>query len=172
MDLDLDLTGRRRDDPTPDYARRLLPVTRFARTLAGTVVLLAILSWTLTREAGGWPRPWLPPAVPVALSLFAAMLILLSSRFRSSVLRRAFPRAARSAALQPQPEPVLAAYGKATLISFAILEVAALLGLVVSLTSGSAYYGIVLCVASVFGMLTRWPRAAEVDRLLRGRAKP
>jgi hypothetical protein len=169
MDLDLDLTGRRRDDPTPDYARRLRPVTRVARTLAATVVLLAILSWTLTREAGGWPRPGLPPAVPVALSLFAAMLILLSSRFRSSVLRRAFPR---SAELQPQPEAVLAAYGRATLISFAILEVAALLGLVVSLTSGSAYYGIVLCVAGVFGMLTRWPRASEVDRLLRGRAKP
>jgi hypothetical protein len=169
MDLDLDLTGRRRDDPTPDYARRLRPVIRAARTLAGTVVLLAILSWTLTREAGGWPRPWLPPAVPVALSLLAAMLILLSSRFRSAVLRRAFPR---SAELQPKPETVLAAYGKATLISFAILEAAALLGLVVSLTSGSAYYGILLCAASVFGMLTRWPRASEVDRLLRGRAKP
>src|SRR5882757_6624035 len=118
MDLDLDLTGRRGDDPTPEYTRRLRPVTRVARTLAGTVLLLAILSWTLTREAGGWPRPGLPPAVPVALSLFAAMLVLLSSRFRSSILRRAFPR---SAEIEPQPETVLAAYGKATLISFAIL---------------------------------------------------
>jgi hypothetical protein len=169
MDLDLDLSGRRRDDPTSDYARRLRPVTRVARTLAATVLLLAILSWTLTREAGGWPRPGLPPAVPVALSLFAALLILLSSRFRSSVLRRAFPR---SAELQPQPDPVLAAYGKATLISFAILEGAALLGLAVSLATGAAPYGIVLCGASAAGMLTRWPRASEVDRLLRGRAKP
>ena len=103
------------------------------------------------------------------MSLLAAMLILLSSRFRSTVLRRAFPR---SAELQPKPETVLAAYGRATLISFAILEVAALVGLGVSLTTGPALYGIVLCVASAFGMLTRWPRAAEVDRLLRGRAKP
>ena len=67
---------------------------------------------------------------------------------------------------------MLAAYGRAARISFAILEVAALLGLAVSLLTGSAFYGIVLCAASVFGMLTRWPRAAEVDRLLRGRAKP
>ena len=44
--------------------------------------------------------------------------------------------------------------------------------LVVSLLTGSAFYGIVLCAASACGMLTRWPRAAEVDRLLRGRAKP
>lgn len=167
--MDLDLTGRRRDDPTPEYARRLLPVTRVCAALGGTVLLFAILSWTLTREAGGRPSPKLPPAVPLSLSLFAAMLILLSSRFRSSVLRRAFPRTAE---LQPKPETVLAAYGKATLISFAILELAALLGLVVSMTAGSAYYGIVLCVATLFGMLTRWPRAAEVDRLLRGRARP
>ena len=132
-------------------------------------MLFAILSWTLTRQAGGWPVPGLPPAVPLALSLFAAMLILLSSRFRSSVLRRAFPRSAELAA---NPETVLAAYGRATLISFAILEAAALLGLGVSLTTGSAFYGILLCAAGAFGMLTRWPRATEVDRLLRGRAKP
>ncbi len=53
-DFDLDLTGRRRDDPTPGYALRLRGVSRLcARTLAATVVLLAVLSWTLTREAGG-----------------------------------------------------------------------------------------------------------------------
>ena len=163
--MDLDLTGRRRDDPTPEYARRLLPVTRVCRALVGTVVLFGILSWTLTREAGGG----LPPMVPLSLSLLAAVMILLSSRFRSSMLKRAFPR---SAELRPNPDTVLAAYGKATLISFAILEVAALLGLLVSMTSGSAYYGLVLCVATLFAMVTRWPRAAEVDRLLRGRAAP
>jgi len=97
------------------------------------------------------------------------VLILLSSHLRSSILRRAFPR---SAALQPSPDAVLAAYGRAALAGFAILEVAALLGLVVSLASGSAYYGIVLCIAGAFGMLTRWPRASEVDRLLRGRVRP
>jgi hypothetical protein len=163
--MDLDLTGRRRDDPTPEYAHRLRPVVRICRALGGTVVLFAILSWTLTRQAGAG----LPPMVPLALSLLAAVLILLSSRFRSSVLRRAFPR---SVELPAKPDAVLAAYAKATLISFAILEAAALLGLVVSMTSGSAFYGILLCVAILFAMLTRWPRADEVDRLLRGRVAP
>ena len=168
MEVDLDLTGRRRDDPTPEYARRLRPVTRVCAALAGSVALFAVLSWLLTRETGGRPVPGLPPAVPLGLALLAAVLILLSSRLRSSILSRAFPR---SAALQPNPDTVLAAYGRAALASFAILEIAALLGLMISLTSGSAYFGIVLCVASAFGMLTRWPRAAEVDRLLRGRAR-
>jgi hypothetical protein len=166
--MDLDLTGRRRDDPTPEYARRLRPVSRICAALAGSVALLAVLSWILTRGSGGRPIPGLPPAVPLGLALLAAVLILLSSRLRSSILRRAFPR---SAAL-PNPDAVLATYGRAALASFAILEIAALLGLGISLTSGSSYYGIVLCIASIFGMLTRWPRASEVDRLLRGRVSP
>lgn len=169
LNLDLDLTGRRRDDPLPGYARRLLPAMRICGALAGSVLLFAIFSWMLTREAGGRPVPGLPAAVPLALSMLAAILILLSSRFRAVALRRAFPR---SAALEANPDTMLAAYGRATLISFAILEVAALLGLLVSLTSGSALYGIILCIAALLGMLTRWPRAAEADRLIRGRANP
>jgi hypothetical protein len=168
-DFELDLTGRWKDDPIPGYALRLRPVARLCATLVGTVAVFAVLSWLLTRQTGGRPISGLPSAVPLALSLLAAMMILLSTRFRSSILRRAFPR---SAELQPSPEAVLAAYGRAARVSFMVLEVAALLGLAVSLLSGSAYYGTVLCAASAFGMLTRWPRAAEVDRLLRGRAKP
>jgi len=67
---------------------------------------------------------------------------------------------------------VLAAYAKATAANFAVLEGAAFLGLAVALLTGTASYGIILCLAAAFGMLTLWPRAAEVDRLLQGRAKP
>jgi hypothetical protein len=168
-DVDLDLTGRPKDDPVPEYARRLRTISRVCGGLAGSVALLVFLNWELTREAGGRPIPGLPPAVPLSMSMLAAVLILLSSRLRSSILRRAFPR---SAVLEPNPDAVLAAYGRATLLSFAVLETAAILGLVVSLSTGAASYGIVLCVVSLFGMLTRWPKAGEVDRLLRGRASP
>lgn len=162
--MDLDLTGRRRDDPVPGYARRLRPLRRICAALAAGVALFAILSWLLVRQAGE-AVPGTPPAVPLTLSLLAGILILLSSRFRSSILRRAFPR---SPVLPVGSEAVLAAYGRATLVSFVLLEAATLLGLVVALVSGSATYGVVLCAAGAFGMATRWPRAAEVDRLVRG----
>lgn len=165
--MDLDLSGKRRDDPVPGYARRLRPLRRICAAMAGAVALFAVLSWLLVSQAGG-AVPGAPPALPLTLSLLAAMLILLSSRFRWSILRRAFPR---SPALPVDPEAVLAAYGRATLISFAILETAALLGLLVALTSGSATYGVVLCLVSSFGMLSRWPRATEVDRIVRGRLR-
>ena len=164
--MDLDLSGQPRDDPIPGYARRIRPLQRICTALAGAVALFAVLSWLLVRRSGAVPGA--PPALPLALSLLAATLILLSSRFRWAILRRAFPR---SPALPTDPEAVLAAYGRATLISFAILEAAALLGLLVALTSASATYGVVLCLASLFGMLTRWPHAAEVDRIVRGRLR-
>ncbi|HEX4961941.1 MAG TPA: hypothetical protein VF173_13960 [Thermoanaerobaculia bacterium] len=166
-DFDLDLTGRRRDDPLPGYARRLLPAIRICSFQLGTVVLFAVLCWGLSRR--GAAVPGLPPAVPLVLSLLAATMLLLASRFRATPLRRAIPR---SPALPVNADAVLAAYKRGTLLSFAILEFAALLGVGVVMTSGIPAYGIILCVASGFAMLTRWPRAAEVDRLIRGRATP
>ena len=165
--MDLDLTGRRRDDPIPEYARRLRPLARLCAALLGVPVLLGLLSWYLVGQPGD--APLLPKAFRISLAVFAAILILLSSRLRSTALRRALPR---SEELAVNPEAVLAAYRRATLRSFLILSVAALVGLIVALGSGLAVYGIVLCTASAIGMLTRWPRAIEVDRLVRRRARP
>lgn len=166
--VDLDLTGRRRDDPVPGYSQRLRSVRRICAVLLGAVVLIAILSWVMTRQPGDGMLG-LPRAVPLSLSFLAAILILLSSRFRSSILRRAFPR---SAALEVNPETVLAAYQRATLLSFAILAAAAVPSFLVALVTGLPVFGIVLCAATGIAMLTRWPRGTEVDRLVRGRAKP
>jgi len=170
VDVDLDLSGRRRDDPVPGYALRLRPTVRICSFQLGTVVLFAVLCWAVTRQGGGIPGlPALPAAVPLVLSLLGAALILLSSRFRSTPVRRVIPR---SPALPVNADAVLAAYKRGTLLSFAILEFAALFGIGVAVTSGFATYGIVLCIASALAMLTRWPRASEVDRLVRGRATP
>jgi hypothetical protein len=164
--VDLDLSGRPRNDPLPGYARRLRPVRRLCAGLAGAVALFAVLSWLLVRRSGAVPGA--PPALPLALSLFAALLILLSSRVHWTIVRRAFPRLP---VLPVDPAAVLAAYSRASLISFALLEIAGLLGLLVALTSGSVAYGVVLCLVSLIAMLTRWPRATEADRILRGRLR-
>jgi hypothetical protein len=165
--VDLDLIGKRHDDPVPGYALRLRPLRRICAALLGAVALFGFLSWLLVSQAGA-AVAGAPPALPLSLSFFAAMLILFSSRFRWTILRRVFPR---SAALPVDPEAVLAAYGKGTLISFAILETAALVGLLVALTSGSPTYGVLLCFICAVAMATRWPRGSEVDRIVRGRLR-
>jgi hypothetical protein len=148
-----------------EFARRLRPLQPVCAALAATVVLYEGLAWFLLGPAG-LVLPRLPDAVPLAITFAAMVLILLSSRLRSGMVRRALPS---HPALKPNPEAVLAAYRRATLLSFALLEAAALLGLFVSLLSGRILYGVILCLAALAGMLTRWPRAAEVDRILRGR---
>lgn len=165
--MDLDLTGRRSDDPIPEYARRLQPLIRWCGSVFGLPILFGALSWVLVGEPGD--APMLPRAARISLAVLAAILILLSSRFRSTTLRRAFPR---SAELEASPDTVLAAYQRATRISFLILAAASFLGLVVALGAGLAIYGLILCAASAIAMLTRWPRATEVDRLVRRRASP
>ena len=115
--MDLDLSGRRRDDPVPGFALLLRPLQTVCIALVASVFLLAVLSWVLVRQTGGVSAP---PALPLSLTFFAALLILLSSRVRSVLLRRALPR---SPALPIDPEAVLDTYRRATLVSFALSSV-------------------------------------------------
>jgi hypothetical protein len=147
------------------FAQRLRPLQPVCAAFAGSVVFYELLAWILLGPAG-LTLPPLPDAALLSLTAAAAILILLSSRLRSNIVRRSLPS---DPALQPQPETVLAAYKRATVASFALLDAAALLGLLVALLSGRLLYGLAFCLAALVGMLTRWPRAAEVDRLLRGR---
>lgn len=139
-----------------------------AAFLVFNLVLFA-LCWVAAEGSRSRPALQLGENVAVILAMLGAAFILLSTRFRSSILRRAIPR---SEALRPTLEGLVPAYRTATLVSFVLLAVAALLGPAVALVSGRADYGMVVCFASSLAMLTRWPKSVEVDRLLRGRATP
>jgi hypothetical protein len=137
--------------------------------LAGCVLVCAALSWFLVDRAGVRPVANPPEAVELSLTFLAASLVLLSSRLRGSALRRALPRRAE---LPIDPDAILSAYRRGTLLSFALLEAAGFLGLLVAMISGKSFYGVVLCAAAGLAMLTRWPREGELDRIVRGRLVP
>jgi hypothetical protein len=143
----------------PLAERRLRRVRVVCSVLAGTVVLLGALSWVLAGEMPIGLRETMGQ-LPIVLTILAAILFLLSSRLRASILRRA-----TGGRLQPDPETVLATYAHATLLSFAALEGAALLGPAVAFLSGEPRYGLVVCAAALLAMATRWPRSAEALRL-------
>lgn len=137
--------------------------------LAATVLLYAVAGWFLIEGFQLRPFGKVPAVLPVSMTFFAAVLILLGSRLRTAILRAGLP----SSRLFPTDlNNLVSAYQRATLVSFAVLELAALMGLLVALLSGSSFYGVVLCLASLFSMLLRWPKAHEVDRLARGRVSP
>lgn len=150
-------------------AARIRTLRRICGVLAGFVAAYAVATWFLVE---GLTIRWnaaVPREVPVVLTMLAMVLIMLSSRLRTSLLRGAFPR---TPGIPIDLERFLAAYQRATLASFAALEAAALVGVLIALLSGTVFYGIFLCLAAGFAMFTRWPRERDADRLASGRRSP
>lgn len=167
----MDLYGKLQslDEDLARIAARLGPLRRICTALACTVWAYGVVAWLLVDYRGARAVAGIPDAVLLSLTGLAAILILLSSRIRSTVLRRALPR---NPALPINGDAVLGAYQRGTLLSFVLLETAAVLGLMIALLAGRSSYGIILCGAALIGMLTRWPREREADRLMRGKASP
>lgn len=157
------------DEDLQRISARLAPLRRICTALGCTVWAYAIVAWLLVDYRGMRPLADVPDPVLLSLTGLTAILILLSSRVRTMILRRALPR---NPALPIDGEAVLGAYQRGTLLSFVLLETAAVLGLLIALLAGRSSYGIILCGAALVGMLTRWPREVEADRLMRGRAAP
>lgn len=149
---------------------RLRGTRAVCMALAGFVLAYGIAGWFLIEGFQIHPFGRIPQAIPISLTFLAAVMILLGSRIRTALLRSGLTTSLVSR--QVELANLIPAYQRATLVSFAVLEAAALLGLLVALLSGSSFYGLVLCMASFFSMLLRWPRAEEVDRLARGRVSP
>ena len=148
---------------------RLRRLRLACKVLAATVLAYAVAGWFLIEGFQLRPFGKVPEALPLSMTFLAAVLILLASRLRTAILRGGLPS---NRLLPADLGNLVSAYQRATLVSFAVLEIAALMGLLVALLSGSAFYGVVLCVASFFSMLLRWPSGREVERLARGRVSP
>lgn len=148
---------------------RIRPVRVMCGVLAGLVGVCAVTAWMLVEGLGLRWNQGIPDAVPLSLTVFAMVLILLSSRLRTSLLRRAVPRAPSS---EINLDTLLSAYSQASLVSFAVLTAAAVLAVLVALFSGTAFYGIFLCIAAAFAMFTRRPSLRDADRIARGRRSP
>src|SRR5262249_42568193 len=117
---------------------RLRAVRRVCLALLALVAISAAGTVWLSLRGPGGPLPGVRENVPVSLALSAAAAILLSSRLRTLILRRAVPR---TPGLLPGVETLLPAYRAATLASFALLGLASLVGPLVTALSGRATYG-------------------------------
>lgn len=116
--------------------------------------------------APAWaPRGMGGDLVVLPLTGLALVLLLMSSRMRSFLLRRA-----PAPILDPQGAGFAAVYRRASLLSLALLEAAGLLGGLLSFLSGLPRYGVVFGAACLLAMLTRWPREGELRRWLARRA--
>lgn len=156
-------------DPAGLIPPRMIRLRLIGGAFLWSLLAYAALSWFLIEGMAAKPVKGIPGAVPLSLTALSMILILLSSRIRSNTLRKGF---SSLPGFSLDLARLLDAYSRATLISFVMIELAAALGLLVALFSGTAFYGIALCAASAVAMLTRWPSLDDFDRLARGRRSP
>jgi hypothetical protein len=135
--------------------------------MLGSALLLAAASYVVVHSVA------VPPAPSTQLSLtltVAALVVLLgASRLHAAILGRAGRGVV--AALNPAVAAAAAldAYGRATVVSYVLLDATAALGLTIAVVTGSVRYSLVIGGAAVFSMLLRWPRWRAMEGLLRRR---
>jgi hypothetical protein len=143
--------------------------------MLGCALMLAAASFVAVRTQAVAPAG--STGISLVLTVAAVVIILAASRLHAALLGRAgragrgvqaggvaMPASAASAA-----SAVMDAYGRATVISYVLLDATAALGLVIAVVTGNVRYSLVICAAAVLAMLARWPRLQGVVGLLRRR---
>jgi hypothetical protein len=135
-----------------------------AAPAAAALVAAAAIVWKASKDAAeGWLGS--PPSRSFLVALGALLLILLSGAAHARILRPV-----RQPESDPEPSgdapgwaERVRLYSQATAVSFAMLAVAVGLGAAVGLAGRAPFYGLVICLASLLGMIVRWPRQAALE---------
>lgn len=141
--------------------------------MLGCAVMLGAASFVAVRSLAVTPTE--STGISLILTVAAVVIILAASRLHAALLGRA-GRRPPVAGGPPRSEPapllvsaVMDAYGRATVISYVLLDATASLGLVIAAVTGSLRYSLVIGAAAVLAMLVRWPSFQAVVGLLRRR---
>lgn len=140
-------------------------------SFAASVGLYALLIYLLVELRGG--RPWseAPETLPFLLALGGLLLLFISGAARARVLRSAVDEREEGEPWPPPRADLARAFFQATLVCFALVEGAALLGLASAWLGRSSFYGFVICAASLYVMIARWPRRAAFEAFVDGEAR-
>jgi hypothetical protein len=135
--------------------------------MLGSAVMLAGASFVAVRSVTVPPQ--VSTQVSLILTVTAVVILLAASRLHATLLARAGRGAAAASNPQVAASAVLDAYGRATVISYVLLDATASLGLVIAVVTCNVRYSLVICAVAVLAMLARWPHMQAVLGLLRRR---
>lgn len=159
-----DRDTRRSEQPpaTPPPAETLAQSQVIAGALAAAVVVYAVVAWVVADLLGGEGLTGgLAAPVPGVLVAVAAAVLLVAPVVERRVI--APPRGgSRPAADADGAASVVERYRLAKLVGFALREAAAVLGLVVGLTTGEPRWTWGIAAGTLLLMALAWPRAADL----------
>lgn len=137
-----------------------------AAALAAAVVIYAVVAWLVVDFLGGGALAGgLPAPLPGVLVAVAAGVLLVAPVVERRIFAPARPGVAEAEGAADPAER----YRLAKLVGFALREAAAVIGLVVGLTTGEPRWTWAIAGGTLLLMALAWPRAADLERSGGGR---
>lgn len=151
---------------TPPPTETLAQVQVIAGALAAAVVVYAVVAWLVVETFGGETLAGgLPAPLPGVLVAVAAGLLLLAPVVERRIFAPARPGVGAAARAADPAER----YRLAKLVGFALREAAAVIGLVVGLTTGEPLWTWAIAGGTLLLMALAWPRVTDLERSGGGR---
>lgn len=141
-------------------AAQVMPVlqTLCGALVGGVAVFAAVVAWFFIDGTAPLSPGSLPEAVLIAAAGLAAALF---------VAAPVVERRLREAPVDASRSEVAARFQTGTVVGFALREAPGLLGLVLSLLSGTLAWALAFAGASVAAMALGWPKREELEARLR-----
>ena len=125
--------------------------------ILASIPLYVAIAWIVVGQGAGRLAGGLPPVLTWALAA-AGIAVLAIAQVVWAAMKR-------GAAAKPTPAERLASYRSAAVVSFALRESAAVIGLAVTFLTGDVRWCLALSAAALLAMLLGWPRRADMVRL-------
>lgn len=157
---------RRVDDAIARYLP-LLNILAFA--FCASVVVYIVVGWLLIDVLGFEALAALPPAMVTAIAA-SQLFVILAGYLISNAIRGPAPARQRSGgidrATSDDAEADMQRYARSVIVASALREVAAVVGLVLTLLSGELVWVALLGAATIVSMIVHWPRRGAVQDYL------
>lgn len=149
----------------PEAVRAVAVLQVVAGALAASVVIYAGVAWFLTTEAAGagLEARGLPALWARFLAVCGIGLILVAPLVERRI---------RASGKGQELGSGLSEYRTAVLVGFALREAASLLGLVIAVLTGDAFWCYVLSAAALVAMAVGWPSRSRLEGVARSAVQP
>jgi hypothetical protein len=125
--------------------------------ILASIPFYVAVAWMVAGQRADASGGGLPPVLVWVLGAFGIALLAAAQAVWAAMKR--------AAATRPTPAQRLASYRTAAIVSFAMRESAAIIGLVIALLTGDLRWCLALSAAAVLAMLLSFPRRADMVRL-------
>ena len=145
-----------------DRGQFLLRLQVICGALAASVVMYVGVAWVVVRQGAlGEVSGAMPAALPGAMLVAAALLLVAAGRVQRAMLARAAKPDGTGGSGVPM-QAIQSAY----IVGFALREAVAICGLVLTLISGDLKWAVVLSAVAVLAMVAGWPTRSRVESYL------